>query len=205
VTTADRASHRSFLNKYYGLSRPIYDLTRKYYLFGRDKVIEQLANEDWTRLVEIGPGTGRNLRKLRELRPDALLGGVEASDAMLEHAQQKCPWARLQQGFAEETDYSQLLGDRPERVLFSYALSMFQEPVPAIAAARKMLAPGGELVIVDFSDLEGLPSSAAAGLRKWLRTFHVEPVRDELLAPFDPRLQHGPGRYYVIARISAET
>jgi S-adenosylmethionine-diacylgycerolhomoserine-N-methlytransferase len=201
--TAEFAEHRAFLNKYYGLSRPIYDLTRKYYLFGRDRALQQLAGEPWQRLVEIGPGTGRNLRKLHALRPDAILGGVEASDAMLEHARPRTPFATFVQGFAEQTDYRDLLGARPDRVLFSYALSMFQQPTAAIEHARSMLAPGGELVVVDFADLEGLPSPAARALRKWLRAFHVEPIAESLLAPFDPRLEYGPARYYVVARIAA--
>lgn len=199
-----REAHRAFLNRYYGVSRSFYDLTRKYYLFGRDTALRQLAGEPWTRLVEIGPGTGRNLRKLRAMRPDASLGGLEASDEMLGHAQKRCPWARFQHGFAEVTDYSQLLGERPDRILFSYCLSMVQEQQKAIEHARAMLAPGGEIVIVDFADLDGLPGPAASGLRKWLETFHVKPLDPALLAPHARSITWGPGRYYVIARIAAE-
>lgn len=198
-----REAHRAFLNRYYGVSRSFYDLTRKYYLFGRDNALRQLAGEPWARLVEIGPGTGRNLRKLRAMRPDASLGGLEASDEMLSHAQKRCPWARFQHGFAEVTDYSHLLGGRPDRILFSYCLSMVQEPQKAIEHARAMLAPGGEIVIVDFADLNGLPGPAAAGLRSWLQTFHVAPLEASLLAPYARSITWGPGRYYVIARVPA--
>ncbi len=38
-TKGDAAAHRSFLNTYYGISRHFYDVTRKYYLFGRDRVL----------------------------------------------------------------------------------------------------------------------------------------------------------------------
>jgi S-adenosylmethionine-diacylgycerolhomoserine-N-methlytransferase len=203
ATTPDREAHRDFLNRYYGVSRSFYDLTRKYYLFGRDTALRQLAAEPWSRLVEIGPGTGRNLRKLRAMRPDAAYGGVEASDEMLDLARRRCPWARFQQGFAEETDYTGLLGARPDRVLFSYCLSMVQEREKAIEAARRSVSADGEVVIVDFADMGAMRGPAREGLRAWLRTFHVDPLPDELLRPHARSITYGPGRYYVIARLPA--
>lgn len=198
-----RAEHRQFLNRYYGISRHFYDLTRKYYLFGRDQLIDQLAGEPWERLVEVGPGTGRNLRRLHRLRPAARLGGIDASDAMLEHARDRCHFARLEQGFAEEADYSRVVGGAPDRVLFSYCLSMVPEPWLALDHARAQLAPGGEIAIVDFADLGGLPAPLASGLRRWIGTFHVHPLDLERLRALGARIELGPGRYYVIARLGA--
>ncbi|MEO1269251.1 MAG: class I SAM-dependent methyltransferase [Myxococcota bacterium] len=198
----DPKGHRDFLNRYYGISRYFYDLTRKYYLFGRDRALRQLAAEPgWTRLIEIGSGTGRNLRKLRRMRPDASLGGVEASDAMIEHARTRCPGMHFVRGFAEEVDYSKLLGAPPQRIIFSYSLSMIQQPVAALDQARRMVAPGGDVIVVDFADLEGLPSSWAAGLRAWLRTFHVNPIEHDFIRQHARKIEYGPGRYYLIARL----
>lgn len=193
--------HRAFLNRYYGVSRSFYDLTRKYYLFGRESLLAQLAKEEWTRLIEIGPGTGRNLRKLHRMRPDAKFGGVEASDKMLEYATKRCPWATFVQGFAEQTDFRKLLGAPPERVMYSYCLSMVQEPQQALEHTLEQLAPGGEIAIVDFSDFSTAPSFMRGGMLKWLRTFHVEPLQDTLLLPEAHRLAYGPWRYFVMARI----
>lgn len=201
--TDELAEHRSFLNRYYGWSRRIYDVTRKYYLFGRDTALERLVAQPWESLIEVGPGTGRNLRKLHARRPTAMLGGVDASDAMLEHARARCPWASFEHGFAEEVDYASVLGRPPERILFSYCLSMVTDPIAALERARSGVAPGGEVWVVDFSDLEGLPSPAARALRSWLRTFHVEPVRQDLLDRCNATLEHGPMRYWVLARIPA--
>lgn len=203
MSTAELAEHRSFLNRYYGWSRRIYDVTRKYYLFGRDTALARLVDEPWESLVEVGPGTGRNLRKLHAMRPSAALGGIDASDAMLEHAKARCPWAKFEHGFAETVDYTAVLGHPPERILFSYCLSMVTDPVAALEAARRGVAPGGEVWVVDFSDLEGLPGPAARGLRRWLRTFHVEPVDHAGLEAVDASVEHGPMRYWVLARIPA--
>jgi S-adenosylmethionine-diacylgycerolhomoserine-N-methlytransferase len=198
---AQQTEHRDFLNKYYGASRWFYDVTRKYYLFGRDRVLEQLSQQSWHTLVEIGPGTGRNLRKIQASKSNILLGGVEASDAMLEYAKKRVPGIHWKQGFAEDTDYTSLLGRRPDRVLFSYCLSMVQEREAAIERARQSLSPRGEVVIVDFADLSGLPKPFGPALRKWLEAFHVQPLDHDFLSQFTDNIEYGPGRYFVIARI----
>ncbi len=201
--TDARAEHRAFLNRYYGVSRFFYDATRKYYLFGRDTVLRDLAvDRSWRRLVEIGPGTGRNLVRLARARPDAQLGGIEASDAMLAHARKRCPWAKLDHGFAENAPLADLLGGRPDRILFSYCLSMVGDRAAAITNARSALTPEGEVIVVDFADFGGLPDGAASAFREYLRAFHVEPLDPAALTDAKS-LRFGPARYYVIARFAA--
>ena len=179
-------------------------MTRKYYLFGRDTVLQGLLSEPWSRLVEVGPGTGRNLGILRGGRPTARYGGVDASLAMLEVARARCPWAAFAHGFAEDADYAALVDGPPDRVLFSYCLSMVQEPERALAHARSQLAPGGEVVVVDFADLAGLPGPAASALSAWLTRFHVRPLDERLLRSAGAELRFGPGRYWVRATLRWE-
>jgi S-adenosylmethionine-diacylgycerolhomoserine-N-methlytransferase len=197
----ERQVHRDFLNRYYGWSRHVYDASRKHYLLGRDRVLRDLLRQPWQRLIEIGPGTGRNLVKLHTARPDARYGGIEASDAMLDHARARLPWATLAHGYAEDADYTRLLGDRPDIVLFSYCLSMVQDPRRALMNARRAVAAHGQVVVVDFGDLAGLPSFAAQALRGWLGAFHVRPLGAHVLAAHAPSVIHGPGRYYFIATL----
>lgn len=197
---AARESHRRFLNAYYGKVRHVYDPTRKYFLFGRDRALTALLAEPWRHLVEVGPGTGRNLAALAMRRPEARYGAVEASDAMLEVARRRCGFATMRQGFAEDADHGAVLGCAPDRVLFSYSLSMIQDQDKAIANARACLAPGGQVVIVDFGDMCGMPVAAPA-LKRFLRSFHVTAPSIELLERHGAQLAWGPGRYYVIARL----
>ncbi len=201
IIAAARDDHRAFLNRYYGASRAIYDVTRRYYLFGRDTLLDELVAAPIQRVVEVGPGTGRNLRVLHRRRPDLVLGGVDASDAMLEHARARCPWARLHHGFAEDADLDALVGGRPDRVLLSYCLSMVGDARGAIEHARRAVGPQGEVSVVDFADLGDLPGPLRRALRAWLRTFHVEPLDASLFEGLGARLTWGPGRYWVIARI----
>ncbi len=197
-----QAAHRDFLNRYYGVSRFFYDVTRKYYLFGRDVVLAELAGDPtWRSLVEVGPGTGRNLRRLHRARPEAELGGVEASDAMLAHARAKCPWAHLVHGFAEDASLGHVLAAAPDRILFSYCLSMVGDRARALAHARASLAPGGEVVVVDFGDFAGLPAAVASAFRSYLSAFHVDPLSAMDLASARS-ITWGPRRYYAIARFA---
>jgi len=198
LSTSSHEAHRDFLNAYYRNVRHVYDATRKYYLFGRDRALRELLDEPWDTLVEVGPGTGRNLIKLRSARPAARYGGIEASDEMLAMARKRCAGMRLGHGFAESADYSALLGARPERILFSYCLSMVQDSDAALRNARGQLAPGGKVVVVDFGDMRGLPLLAGP-MRRFLSAFHVARPDPGLLSRHGAELRWGPGRYYVIA------
>ncbi|MBX2812547.1 MAG: class I SAM-dependent methyltransferase [Myxococcales bacterium] len=202
MSDSAREDHRAFLNRYYGVSRRIYDLTRRYFLLGREAAIAHLVEEQWETLIEVGPGTGRNLRKLKNKRPNASYGGVEASDAMLEHAKIKVPFARMVHGFAETADMTSILGKAPDRILFAYCLSMVQEPLAALEHCRRQLAPGGEVVVVDFGDLSGWPSIPREYFRSFLDTFHVRPLPSSELESLAFWHTHGRGQYWSMFRFS---
>ena len=124
---------------------------------------------------------------------------------MLEYARPRCPTAILKHGFAETADYGAVLGCPPDRVLFAYCLSMIADADGALRNARRQLAAEGEVVVVDFADLEALPALPARGLRRWLRAFHVAPVDADLLRAHGAVMEWGPGRYYLIARMGPLT
>ena len=51
-------SHAAVMDHVYRHQRHIYDFTRKYYLFGRDRLIRELDAAAGAALVEVGCGTG---------------------------------------------------------------------------------------------------------------------------------------------------
>jgi S-adenosylmethionine-diacylgycerolhomoserine-N-methlytransferase len=63
------------MDNMYRWTRHIYDLTRKYYLLGRDSLIENLDAKDGETVCEVGCGTARNLIKIaKRFKPDELFG-----------------------------------------------------------------------------------------------------------------------------------
>ena len=69
MSEAGTASQAALMDGIYRGQRHIYDLTRKYYLFGRDGLIEQLAASDGATVIEIACGTGRNLGAIKRRWP----------------------------------------------------------------------------------------------------------------------------------------
>ncbi|MFZ5672884.1 MAG: class I SAM-dependent methyltransferase [Pseudomonadota bacterium] len=175
------ARHGDLMDRIYRHQRHFYDATRKYYLLGRDQLIEALAPPRAGTVLEIGCGTGRNLLAVRRRYPDARLFGLDISDAMLETARTQSRGQAITYARADATafDPQQLFGvEKFDRIFISYALSMIPPWQEALASAGRMLAPGGELHVVDFGQQERLPKLFRATLRQWLVWFHVTPRAD---------------------------
>jgi S-adenosylmethionine-diacylgycerolhomoserine-N-methlytransferase len=169
----------------YRSQRHFYDLTRKYYLLGRDALIEGLAPPPGGSVLEAGCGTGRNLIVAARRWPDAHYYGVDISEAMLETARAKVAKAELSdritfaQGDATAFDAKSMFGRGEfDRVFQSYTLSMIPDWTGAIREAAGKLAPGGRLDIVDFGQQEHLPRWFRAMLFAWLGKFDVTPRAD---------------------------
>lgn len=182
------------MDRMYRRQRHIYDLTRKFYLLGRDLLIARLDATPGMAVLEIGCGTARNLTAAAHRYPHVRFYGIDVSSEMLHSARQSIVQAgvghrvMVAQGDATSVDPRALFG-KPQfdRVFISYSLSMIPQWRAVIERAIGMAAPGGELHIVDFGGQERLPRWFRSGLRRWLRVFHVIP-RDELAAELAVRV-----------------
>ena len=154
-----------------------YDLTRKPYLLGRDRLIATMPLTPGDLVCEVGCGTGRNLARLARRDPSLRLFGLDASAAMLERARLQTR-AHLARGLAESLDPAVHFGlpGRFDRIVFSYSLSMIPDWRGALTRALASLRPGGTLAIVDFGDQNGWSAPLKLLLRAWLRLFGVAPV-----------------------------
>jgi S-adenosylmethionine-diacylgycerolhomoserine-N-methlytransferase len=176
------------MNRMYRWTRHVYDATRRYYLLGRDRMLDRIAERPAGRVLEVGCGTARNLRVLDATAPHHTLYGIDASLAMLATARDKLEEAgctdriTLAQGLAQELDPRSQLGvEGPfDVIFFSYVLSMIPSWPAALGTALAHLAPDGRLYIVDFWDQGNLPSAVAVVLQSWLSLFDVEPRPDLL-------------------------
>lgn len=159
------------LQSYYKWHAHIYDASRWSFLFGRRSVIQKCKaiHPKAERILEIGCGTGSNLRTLRNAFPTSQITGCDLSANMLQKASKKMG-EHAGQIHLEEGDYL----DFPARpntyhvILFSYILTMVPDQFDAIIEkAYRELQPGGLIAIVDFH------SSPSPLFTQWMQKNHV--------------------------------
>ncbi|MEP7349047.1 MAG: class I SAM-dependent methyltransferase [Sphingorhabdus sp.] len=174
--------HADLMDNVYRGQRHIYDLTRKYYLLGRDRLIAEMNVPDGGTVLEIGCGTGRNLAMIGKVWPDCRLFGLDISDEMLKSAAGNLGRvlmdgrASLAQGDAANFDAMDIFGRaRFDRIVFSYTLSMIPDWQGALRQALPLLSTQGSIHIVDFGMQEAMPRWFRTILLAWLRQFHVAP------------------------------
>jgi S-adenosylmethionine-diacylgycerolhomoserine-N-methlytransferase len=173
------------MNEIYRHQRHIYDFTRKYYLLGRDQLIDRLNPGAADRVLEIGCGTGRNLILAARHFPNARFFGIDVSSEMLASTNEAIARSglssRVQVARADAADFDPAKRFRQgqfDRVVLSYTLSMIPEWRNVLRSAYAALARNGEMHIVDFGRQDGLPAWFGVGLRRWLARFGVVPCDD---------------------------
>lgn len=187
MSQTEAQSGAELMDRIYRHQRHVYDLTRKYYLLGRDRLIGDLQPPPGGYVLELGCGTGRNLIAAAKRYPDASFVGVDISNEMLETAQSSIDRSGLSnriqvaQGDATGCDLEALFGRaRFDRVFLSYTLSIIPPWREVVGFALDCTAPGGSLHVVDFGQQERLPRWFHRGLHYWLGKFHVHPPADML-------------------------
>lgn len=185
TASAARVDAAVHMDRIYARQRHIYDLTRKYYLLGRDTLLRELEPAAGETVLELGCGTGRNLVRAARRYPTARFFGLDVSPAMLATAHANIARAGLSdrimlvQADATGFDPASLFGTSGfDRIYFSYALSMIPGWLAAIDNAARLINVGGRLDLVDFGQQEGLPKSFRALLFVWLAKFDVTPRPD---------------------------
>ena len=180
-----KIEHGPLMDRVYRHQRHFYDVTRKYYLLGRDPMIAGLNPPERGAILEIGCGTGRNLILAGEAYSGTSLFGIDISHEMLATARRKIEAAglgkRVRLAYADAADFNpQALFARRhfDRIFISYAVSMIPQWQTVMQEAVSHLSPVGSLHIVDFGDLAALPDVARKALYKWLDWYHVTPRND---------------------------
>lgn len=195
---------RERLNDLYRFQRHFYDVTRRFFLFGRDEMLRQIHANPNERILEVGCGTGRNLLKLSSIEPKAKLYGLDASDQMLTTAGTKFDTRNkqkeiiLRQGLAEEFNFWDTfhLETAFDKIFISYSLSMMPKWREALRNSLDNLKANGDLFILDFWDGSGLPGLFNYLRLWWLGLFRVY-YRPEYLEFLKELQNDGAGRLTV--------
>jgi S-adenosylmethionine-diacylgycerolhomoserine-N-methlytransferase len=163
-------SSTAAVQRYYRFHSRIYDLTRWTFLFGRNALVRQIAAYHPHKVIEIGCGTGVNLKKLMTLLPDTTFTGFDVSDDMIVIAKRKLA------GFLEKNRL--ILKAEPftaagvptqvDLVFASYCLSMINPGFESVISdAYDVLEPGGIFAFADFH------ASRSTIFRSWMGFNHV--------------------------------
>jgi len=177
---ADLAAHQARMDRMYAPQLRIYDVTRRWYLLGRDTMLRSIRPRPGDTVLEIGCGTGRNLLWLAARHRSIRLLGADISPAMLSAAASSAAERGVASRVslaavpAESLDLRHAFGcDQVDHVVFSYSLSMMPDWQAALGRGFDALRPGGTLHAVDFWDLGNWPGPARVAMRQWLSLFGV--------------------------------
>lgn len=165
------------LSEYYKLHSKIYDISRWFFLFGRSSLMKKLVANAITPnvILEVGCGTGKNLKLLSKLYPKSILMGMDLSTNMLSIAQKKLndePGVFLLNQAFDEADFP--FKGKVDLIIFSYVLTMNKDYPNILKEAQKTLSKNGHIAIVDFND------TTLTVFKKWMQYNHVT-MNGELL------------------------
>jgi cyclopropane fatty-acyl-phospholipid synthase-like methyltransferase len=118
------------------------------------ELVAQARLQAGHRVLEIGCGTGALIVLVKRLCPTAIVVGLDPDPRALARARQKAERAgvsiQLDRGFADQLPYADGSFDRVLSAFMLHHLTV-DEKKATLWAARRVLAPGGSVHVVDFA------------------------------------------------------
>ncbi|MGH7678389.1 MAG: class I SAM-dependent methyltransferase [Gemmatimonadaceae bacterium] len=141
----------------------------------RERLLEPVRLKAGESVLDVGSGTGTlAIVAKRQVGPTGVVHGVEPSPAMLARARHKAGKAgldvRFVEGVAESLPFADARFDAVLSTVMLHHLGSAARPV-AVAEMRRVLKPGGRLLVVDFAGAHG----GKGPLLHFHRHGHVDP------------------------------
>lgn len=167
---------------------------------GRTRLVETLLRERWETLVHVDVRSPSLLNELHVERPWAHYGGVEVPPRP--SVREACAFAELREGYPEDVDFNAFFSGRPpERIVFFYSLSTFEDAEGAVDNARRQVAADGEVLVVDFGSLRFVPGPMREAVFDALDAFRFRPLPASITQDRRARVLEGPLGSYRIVRL----
>ncbi|MES1243253.1 MAG: methyltransferase domain-containing protein [Acidobacteriota bacterium] len=128
---------------------PHYDAKWSFYIEATTReTLARLNLQPGERLLDVGCGTGALLQRLSA--PGAQLAGVDPVPEMLAMARRRLPpEVELRTGWAERLPFD---SEQFDVVVSCNAFHYFHEPAATLTEMKRVLAPGGRLILTDWCD-----------------------------------------------------
>src|SRR3954468_2257416 len=152
-TDAIRAERAEAANRYFAGHASVWDQIRSLHVAESDverAIDRSLGRRALGRFVDVGTGTGRMIELFGPRAAQAI--GIDRSSEMLRLARVKLEAAGISSSLRQGDMYALPLADESaDHVIIHQVLHYAHSPAAAIVEAARVLAPGGNLLVVDFA------------------------------------------------------
>jgi ubiquinone/menaquinone biosynthesis C-methylase UbiE len=145
---ANHKIREPIVKEYAGIA-PVYDTRWSFYVDATVReTMARLSLVPAARVLDVGCGTGALLQALADKYPESELAGIDPVPEMLAVGRRRLPREiKLYGGWAEELPFE----DQSFDVVVSCSMFHFiRQPRIALEEMRRILQPGGQLVITDW-------------------------------------------------------
>ena len=151
MNTNNRHKVQDPVVKEYARLAEVYDTKWSFYVeITTRETIARLSLRHTDQLLDIGCGTGTLLHHLSATHPVAQLSGVDPVAEMLAVARHRLsPATVLREGWAEHLPFE---AEQFDVVVSCNMFHYIRQPVAALREMRRVLRPGGQLIITDWCD-----------------------------------------------------
>ncbi len=139
----------------------------------RRALLDRLAVEKRDRVLELGFGSGRLLFAVAARATEGRVAGIEPEEYALRHASRRCERlvreGRVTLLRGTSRDLSAFATDAFDKVYGVHVTSFWDDPLPHLHEIRRVLRPGGRLLLAACADEPGLALErglAVAGFRE---------------------------------------
>jgi SAM-dependent methyltransferase len=143
-----------------------------------ERVADAAALRPGDRVLDVACGTGAVAAEAaRRVAPSGAVAGLYLSPDMLAVARRKLPGFELREGRAEALPFDDYSFDA---VLCQFGLMFFDDRARALREMRRVLRPGGRVVVAVWDGLDRSPGYAAlaASVERCLGPEVARPIRD---------------------------